>query len=112
MRLKERSPMSYPPQSSEAAARLPPNSRRTGDVIIAIVAAVFALSAAQKFFIPLVFGVILACTLNPVVRLFERLRIPRLIGSTLVMIALLCGIAAATVSLRTQVDRILDQIPD
>lgn len=104
--------MPYPSESSEAAARLPPDSRRAADVIIAIVAIVFGLSAAQKFFIPLVFGIILACTLNPVVRFLERLKIPRVIGAMLVMAALLCGIAAGTVSLRTQVDRILDQIPD
>ncbi|HET7910100.1 MAG TPA: hypothetical protein VFL19_05280, partial [Nitrospira sp.] len=71
--------MPYPSESSEAAARLPPDSRRAADVIIAIVAIVFGLSAAQKFFIPLVFGIILACTLNPVVRFLERLKIPRVI---------------------------------
>ncbi len=81
-------------------------------IIVATVATVFALSSAQKFFIPLVFGLILACTLNPLVRFLERLKIPRLVGTTLVMAALLCGMAAATLSLRTQVEKILDQIPE
>jgi predicted PurR-regulated permease PerM len=82
------------------------------EIVLATIATVFALSAAQKFFIPLFLGLILAVTLNPLVRVLERLRIPRIIGTTLVMAALLCGLAAATLSLRAQVDKILDQIPD
>ena len=57
-------------------------------------------------------GLILAVTLNPLVKFFERLKIPRFAGTTLLMAALLCGMGAATLSLRTQVEGILDQIPD
>ena len=93
-------------------ADLSSDSRGMAAIIVATVATVFALSSAQKFFIPLVFGLILACTLNPLVRFLERLKIPRLVGTTLVMAALLCGLVAATLSLRTQVEKILDQIPE
>ena len=106
---KERTALSLPPDPSGSAST---NPRGTAEIIVAVVATVFALSAAQRFFIPLVLGVILACTLNPLVRLLERINIPRLIGSALVMVMLLCGLAAATLSLRTQVDKILYQIPD
>ena len=99
--------------TSEAPTlNLSPDSRGTAEIVVAIVATVFALASAQRFFIPLVFGLILACTLNPLVRFLERVKIPRLLGTTLVMAALLCGIAAATLSLRTQVEKILDQIPE
>ena len=103
---------STPESSATPTATLPSDSRGMAAIIVATVATVFALSSAQKFFIPLVFGLILACTLNPLVRFLERLKIPRLIGTTLVMAALLCGMAAATLSLRTQVEKILDQVPD
>ncbi len=113
MQTKESTATHSTPESSNApTANLPSDSRGLAAIIVATVATVFALSSAQKFFIPLVFGLILACTLNPLVRLLERLKIPRLIGTTLVMAALLCGMAAATLSLRTQVEKILDQIPD
>src|SRR5262245_24301430 len=106
MQPKERTVISLPPDSSgHATADLPSDPLATAAIIVATVATVFALSAAQKFFVPLVFGVILACTLNPLVRFLERLKIPRLIGSTLVMALLLCGLAAATLSLRAQVDK-------
>ena len=113
MQTKESTATHSTPESSNApTANLPSDFRGLAAIIVATVATVFALSSAQKFFIPLVFGLILACTLNPLVRLLERLKIPRLIGTTLVMAALLCGMAAATLSLRTQVEKILDQIPD
>ncbi|HEX6948455.1 MAG TPA: AI-2E family transporter [Nitrospira sp.] len=82
------------------------------DIILATVATIFALYSAQKFFIPLFLGLILAVTLNPLVRFLERLKIPRVAGTTLVMAALLGGMVVATLSLRAQVEGILDQIPD
>ena len=97
--------------SEASTANCSAESRGTAEVILAIVATVFALYSAQKFFIPLVLGIILACTLNPLVKFLERLKVPRLAGTTLVMTALLCGMAAATLSLRTQVEKILDQVP-
>lgn len=113
MQTKESTTTHLTPESSDTpTADLPSDSRGMAAIIVATVATVFALSSAQKFFIPLVFGLILACTLNPLVRFLERLKIPRLVGTTLVMAALLCGMAAATLSLRTQVEKILDQIPE
>ena len=113
MQTKESTTTDSTPESSDTpTATLPSDSRGMAAIIVATVATVFALSSAQKFFIPLVFGLILACTLNPLVKFLERLKIPRLIGTTLVMAALLCGMAAATLSLRTQVEKILDQVPD
>ena len=113
MQTKESTTTDSTPESSDTpTATLPSDSRGMAAIIVATVATVFALSSAQKFFIPLVFGLILACTLNPLVRFLERLKIPRLVGTTLVMAALLCGMVAATLSLRTQVEKILDQIPE
>src|SRR5262245_12851466 len=112
MLTKERTTTSSILVSSETPTANLPSDARVPEVIVATIASVFALYSAQRFFIPLVLGIILACTLNPLVRFLERLKIPRLFGTTLVMAALLCGLAAATFSLRTQVEKILDQVPD
>jgi predicted PurR-regulated permease PerM len=107
---------SFPPASgapSEApTVERPADSRDVAQIIVATVATVYALYSAQRFFIPLVFGLILAVTLNPLIRYLERIKIPRMVGTVLVMTALLCGAAAATSSLRTQVEKILGQVPD
>jgi predicted PurR-regulated permease PerM len=112
MQTKQRTTTPHAPHSSDTETANLPSDSRMPEIIVATVAIVFALYSAQKFFIPLVLGLILACTLNPLVRFLERLKVPRLVGSTLVMAALLCGIAAATLSLRTQVEKILDQVPE
>jgi predicted PurR-regulated permease PerM len=72
---------------------------------------VFALQWAEKFFIPLLLGIIIAYTLNPLVVWLERMKIPRMVGTSLVMLAVLCGSAFVTISLRGQVQTILDQLP-
>lgn len=90
----------------------PATSWNLAQIIVATVAAVFALHWAQRFFIPLMLGVLVAFTLNPVVSWMERHHIHRILGSTLVMIALLCAGALAIVSLRDQVQGILDRVPE
>jgi predicted PurR-regulated permease PerM len=90
----------------------PAGSRSLAEVIVAVVATIFALYWAQRFFIPLFLGIVLAYTLNPLVTWMERIKIPRLVGTTIVMVTLLFGIALGTLSLRGQVERILDQVPD
>ena len=78
---------------------------------VAIVAFLFALQWAQKFFIPLVFGIFIAYTLNPLVVWLERIRIPRLAGTCLVMITLVFGVIEAGFSLRAEFQSIVERLP-
>jgi predicted PurR-regulated permease PerM len=87
------------------------NARGFALGILATVAFVFALQWAQKFFIPLIFGILISYTLNPLVVWLERIKIPRLIGASLVMITLLCVTAAGANSLRTEFQSILERLP-
>jgi predicted PurR-regulated permease PerM len=80
--------------------------------IVTTVVIVFALDWAEKFFIPLLLGIIIAYTLNPLVVWLERIKIPRAVGSSLVMLAVLGGIAFVTIPLRGQIETILDQLPE
>lgn len=80
--------------------------------IIATVAVVYALDWAQSFFISLLLGVLFAYTLNPLVVWLERARIPRSIGTGLVMLGVVGTLAFGSYSLRGQVQTILDQLPD
>src|SRR3546814_15806208 len=57
---------------------------------LATVAFVFALQWAQEFFIPLILGILIAYSLNPVVSWPERIRLPRVVAVSTVMLAL-CG---------------------
>ena len=80
--------------------------------IIATVAFLFALHEAQKFLIPMLFGIFVAYTLNPVVCWFERLRLPRAVGATIVMLLLMGGIVGATNTLTTEFESIVQSLPE
>jgi predicted PurR-regulated permease PerM len=80
--------------------------------ILATVAFVFALQWAQKFFIPLILSILISYTLTPVVAWLERLKIPRIAGTSLVLLSLLGGAAAVANSLHTEFRSILVELPE
>jgi predicted PurR-regulated permease PerM len=79
--------------------------------ILTVLALVFALQWGQKFLIPLVFGIFIAYTLNPLVAGLERIRVPRLFGTCLVMLALVLGLAQVGYSLRGEFQSIMERLP-
>ena len=104
--------MTPPPTAPyQSTLGMPADSRNVALIILATVATVFALHWAQRFFIPLFLAIIMAYTLNPLVTWLERCKMPRVVGTSLVMVALLCSMALAMMPLRNQVERILDQVP-
>lgn len=90
---------------------IPVNARGVALTILASVAFVFALSAAHKFFIPLVFGIFIAYTLNPLVVRLERLRIPRVIGTVVVITTILTSALWTANNLRDEFNSILVSLP-
>ena len=97
---------------AQLADSAPMGARSLALTIVATIAVVFALQWAEKFFIPLLLGIIIAYTLNLLVVWMERAKIPRVIGTIIVMLSVLCGSAFVTISLRDQIQTILDQLPD
>ena len=82
----------------ESHATLPPTrlaveARGLALGILATLAIVFTLSWAQAFLVPLLLGVVIAYTLNPLVAWLERVRVPRVAGTVIVM----AGVATAAV---------------
>jgi predicted PurR-regulated permease PerM len=90
---------------------VPESGRDMALMIIATVAAVFALKWAQGFFISLLLGILFAYTLGPLVAMLERIRIPRALGTTLVMAGVVSALGFGSYSLRDEVRTILDQLP-
>jgi predicted PurR-regulated permease PerM len=95
-----------------AATQIPVNARGIALGILATVACVFALQWAKDFFIPLVFSVFISYTLAPVVTWLERIKIPRIIGTTMVLLTLLGGATVVANSLRSEFQSILVRLPD
>ena len=101
-----------------AAAETPPTVHMGTDAtglalaILATVAVVFALEWAQSFIISMLLGILFAYTLNPLVVWLERIRVPRALGATVVMVGVVCALGVGTYSLRGQMQTILEQVPE
>jgi predicted PurR-regulated permease PerM len=79
--------------------------------ILAAIAFVFALQWAHEFFIPLVFGILISYTLNPIVVWLERIKVPRLIGVSLVMLGLLATTAVIAATVYREAQAIITETP-
>ncbi len=80
-------------------------------VVIAVIAGVFALRVASPVFIPFMLGLTFSYALNPVVSAFERWRIPRSIGSALVMLAIVVGSGWTIVRFSDDASALIDSLP-
>lgn len=79
--------------------------------ILSTLAFVFALQWAQRFFIPLLFGIFIAYTLNPFVTGLQRLKIPRFFATCIVLLMILSAGAMATNTLQDEFQSILNGLP-
>lgn len=81
-------------------------------LILTTLAVVFALQWAQSFVITLLLGILLSYTLNPLVTRLEQIKIPRVIGSTIVIVAVIFSLVFAAYGLRGQVQSIIAKLPE
>lgn len=100
--------------AQSAATSAPPfvDTQRTALVVLAVLASVFALSWAQEFVVPLLLGIIVSYTLTPLVAWLEAIRIPRAIGTFIVMASVTSALVFGVYSLRGQVQSIIEQLPE
>lgn len=101
-----------PSQVVLPATNVPLDIRSSALAILAALACVFALSMAQAFFVPLLIGIVVSYTLNPVVVWLQVIRIPRVIGTTIVMVSVIGAMALGTYSLRGEAQTIIEQLPE
>ena len=80
--------------------------------ILAALASVCALSWAQAFVVPVLIGIVVSYTINPLVAWLEAVRIPRVAGTVLVMAGVIAALAFGAYSLRGQAQAIIEQLPD
>jgi predicted PurR-regulated permease PerM len=91
---------------------LPVDARGLALSILAVIGVVFALDWAQAFVISLLLGILIAYTLNPLVKWLERIRIPRVVATLIVMLSVIGALGLGAYSLRGQMQTIVEQLPD
>jgi predicted PurR-regulated permease PerM len=85
--------------------------RGVGLSVLAVVAIVYTLAWAKDFLIPVTFAIFIAYTLNPLVVWMERIRIPRLAGTCVLLLFLALLIGQAGYSLRGEFQSIAERLP-
>jgi predicted PurR-regulated permease PerM len=103
---------SEPGTEPTLVARVAVDARGLALGVIAVVAFLFCLQWAQKFLIPVAFGIFIAYTLSPPVAWMEKLRVPRLVGTCIVMLAVIGGLVAASGPLIKEFQSIVDKLPE
>ena len=99
------------PTNVVPTVRAPVEARGVALTVLATVAVVGALYLAQSFFVSLLLGILIAYTLNPLVAFLERVRVPRAIGTIVVMVGLVAALGGGGYSLRGQMQAIIEQLP-
>ncbi|PWF41925.1 AI-2E family transporter [Massilia glaciei] len=87
------------------------NARGIALGIIATVVFLYALQWSQKFLVPLLLGIFIAYTLNPVVSWLERWHVKRAYGATLVTVAILVLGAGVMHRVQGEFFNIIDELP-
>jgi predicted PurR-regulated permease PerM len=97
----------------EPVAHLSRGARQTVAVgILAVIALVAALYLAHSFFVPLLIGILGSYALSPVADWLEARRVPRAIGSALILVALVGAMSWVAVSLRDETGTMLEKLPE
>jgi predicted PurR-regulated permease PerM len=100
------------PLLAVATVRMPVDARGLALGILATLATILAVSWAEPFLVPLLLGIVIAYTLNPLVAWLEAIRIPRVAGTLIVMAGVIGALGLATYSLRGEMQTIIEQLPE
>jgi predicted PurR-regulated permease PerM len=101
-----------PDASEEPAGDAAPGTGRSlALTILAVVAVVFALEWARALFISMLLGILFAYALYPLVACLQRLYVPRVVGTSVVMLGVVAALAFGGYGLRGQTQIVLDQLP-
>lgn len=79
--------------------------------VLAVLALVFALQWARDFLVPLLFGILIAYTLNPIMNWLCRIKVPRIVGASLLLSIMIAGAIGAGNSLRGEFVSIVEELP-
>jgi len=107
-------PQAVAPTSESVApiSVMPHGARHIALTVLAVIASGAALYVVQAFFVSLLLGILLAYTLNPLVAYLERIKVPRAVGTILVLAGVLAALGTGAYSLRGQVQTIIEQLPE
>lgn len=90
---------------------MPVDVRSVALAVIATILCLYALQWSKDVTAPILSGVIVSYALGPVVTRLQKLRVPRVLGATAVMCAIVTVLGWGASVLGSQVDALIDTVP-
>ena len=104
------SPGGQEPQS--VVMHLPVNVRNASMVVIAIMITVFILSWAKAVFVPILLAVMASYALTPIVDRLQQWRIPRVLGSAVLLTAIVGSLGWTAYRLGDEATALIESLPE
>ena len=98
-------------EPSRLLLHMPVDVRNMSMVVLAFFASVFVLHWAKAVFIPVMLGVLFSYALSPLVNWLEYKRVPRWLGSAVLLLGILAALFSTAYSLRNEAARLVDSLP-
>ncbi len=90
---------------------MPVDVRSASLVVLAVIASLFALRVAAAVFIPVLLGLMFSYALSPIVDRLEKWRLPRGLGSALVVVSVVALISWTGRSLSDDANSLIESLP-
>jgi predicted PurR-regulated permease PerM len=90
---------------------MPVDARGLALGLLASIAFLFMLDWMQALLVPLLLGIFFAYTLNPLVRYLQKIRFPRVLATSIVMLVVVSALTLGAYALRGQMQDIVTQLP-
>ena len=91
---------------------LQPLYQRFSLIMLGLVALFFVLYVGQSIVVPLLFSLLLAILLDPLVKLLTRIRVPRVVGISLAVLFAMAALAGLGYFIATQAAHFSETMPD
>jgi predicted PurR-regulated permease PerM len=101
-----------PAELPVAAVPPPLDPPRIALTVLVCLAAIFAVSWAEDFLVPLLIGIVASYTLSPLVAALERIRIPRVLATVIVVVGVIGALGLGGYALRGQMQAVIEQLPE
>lgn len=99
------------PEAERLLLHMPVDIRNVSLMVLAGLAILFVLHWAKAVFIPVMVGVLFSYALSPVVNWLELKRVPRWLGSAVLLLAIFGAIGSTTWSLRDNAVQLVESLP-
>ena len=83
----------------------------TGIVVLAVLAVVYSLYFARSFLVPIAFAILLDFLFSPLVRLMQKIRIPAVVGATIIVVGLIAITVLGSYKLSKPAQNLLGEAP-